>query len=252
MVSAESIPKRLRAALGDDDFIQSGIVQVAATWRAPDGALRVIRIAEGAPPSETDHFLLRAARMRSDAIVTTGKILRDEPTLTHDEVDPELLAWRRNELGRVLPPLTTLLSSGLDIDFRHPLLGRVPPPLLTLPVENAEAATTEAAAAGRNVEIIAREHPGLRDTLSVLAGRGCRLALVETGPSTASELYEGVPAVDELWLSVFEEPELPTPYVGEAFATESRLHEVFDCTSRPCSRSEASGRWSFQRFWRSA
>ena len=251
MASAESIPRRLRAVLGDEGSIQSGIVHVAATWRAPDGALRVIRLSEGAPTSETDHFLLRAARMRSDAIVTTGKILRDEPSLTHDEFDPEFLAWRRNELGRVLPPLTTLLSSGLEIDFGHPLLGRVPPPLLTLPNENVSAARTKAATAGRNVEVIAREHPGLRDTLAVLAARGCRLLLVEAGPSTTSELYAGVPAVDELWLSVFEEPELPTPYVGEAFATESRLSEVFDCTSRPCSRSEASGRWSFRRFWRS-
>ena len=33
--------------------------------------------------------------------------------------DPELLAWRREDQGRPLPTLTTILTSGLDLDFDH-------------------------------------------------------------------------------------------------------------------------------------
>lgn len=252
MATGESVENRIRALYGDEPLERAHVVHVVATWRAPDASLRVIRIGLGSPHSTTDQFILRSARMRADAIVTTGKILRDEPDLDHDEFDPELLAWRREDQGRPLPTLTTILTSGLDLDFDHPLLGRVPPPLLVVPSENQTSVESRARAAGADVEVLGRDAVSLRDTLCLLAERGCESLLVEAGPSTTRDLYEAKPAVDELWLSVFEEPELGDECIGEAFADAAQLRAIFDRTSIPATRTEESGRWSFQRLWRTA
>ena len=250
MATGESVENRIRALYGDEPLERARTVHVVATWRAPDTSLCVIRPGPGAPHSTTDQCALRTARMRADVIITTGKILRDEPELTHDEFDPELLAWRREDQGRPLPTLTTILTSGRDLDFDHPLFCRVPLPLVVVPGENQESVADRARAAGSDVEVLGRDAAGLRDTLHLLTERGFENLLVEAGPSTTRELYEAEPAVDELWLSVFEEPALGGEYVGEAFADAAQLRATFDRTSTPAIRTEESGRWSFQRLWR--
>ena len=60
-----------------------GVLHVAAVWETPDGRYRTLRVGEGAIRSASDAVVLSAARARADAIVTTGRILRDEPELMH-------------------------------------------------------------------------------------------------------------------------------------------------------------------------
>ncbi len=84
----------------------------------------------------------------------------------------------------------------------------------------------------------------------MLRERGARCILVEAGPSTAADLYQAPPVVDELLLSVYEEPELAAEFVGTAFASRDRIEQIFDWKSEPQTRDEASGRWTFQRLRR--
>lgn len=249
---AESVSAKLRELYGEDPARDEGVLHVVAAWQAPDGRLPVLAIGPSSPASPRDAFALRAARMRADAIVTTGRILRDEPDVTHAERDAALLAWRRERVGRAEPPRSVVLTTGAALDARHPLLRADPPPWLA--TGRAHARALRAAAPG--LETIELEPPSLRALLDALARRGARTTLVEAGPSTARALYDAPVAVDELLLSILEEPAADDPRAGgrsaaPALAGELPAPAALDAAlgaPRHASRwREPSGEWRFER-----
>lgn len=213
--------RRIREIYGDDLLAPAGVVHVTSAWSDPDGRLFTLRIGSLTPRSATDFFALELARARADAIVTTGQILRDEPGLTSDLTDPELLAWRRERLEKSVPPLSLVLSRDTGLDRSHPLF-----------------AASEAVV--RNAS--------LRDSLGWLRDeRGITSVAIEAGPSTTRALYEEPVVVDELMLSICRVPSLPAGVRGGELFELAALDRIFGQRSA-CTREEESGTWSFLRF----
>jgi riboflavin biosynthesis pyrimidine reductase len=231
-----------------------GVIHVVAAGRRHDGSLGVIAIGTRSPRSETDRFLLGVARARADAIVTTGRILRAEPDVTHalgasSEETAALAEWRRCIAGKAEPPLSAVLTGGGAVDLSHPLLRTAPRPLIVTGRETARDLASAARAAG--IEVVARDRPGLRDVVAFLrAERSCTTVTVETGPSTARELYQPPLVIDEVMLSIFEEQPLALDFDAGTLPDERRLEALFPAQSPRHTLVEASGRWSFRRFRR--
>lgn len=163
-----------------------------------------MRIEHDTPKSELDFFALNFARARADAIVVTGRILREEPGLRYDLQGPGALpeglaAWRA-AAGLREPPLLVVLTSGRGLDLEHPAFHSWARPLIFTSVDAA------AGLAGGPVDAVGVERPSLRGLLRHLAERGARGVSIEAGPSTAVPLYDAPLGVDELMLSVFRGP----------------------------------------------
>lgn len=247
----DEVERRAVALYGGAVQAQTGVLHVTAVWRSPSGELRTLRITPATPRSETDAFVLALARARADAIVTTGKILRDEPELSHAIEDAGLLAWRRERVGRSEPARSVVLTSGREIDWSHPILRGGARVLLVTSHEGARRLEDGRRAAVADVEVMARQDPGLRDTVLMLRrDLGCATIAVEAGPSTSRQLYRDPALVDELLLSVYEEPDLPAEVCGEASLEPDRIAELFGPPHHEVSRRERSGRWSFRRYLR--
>lgn len=231
-----------------------GVLHVAAVGHDPSGTLHAIAIEPRSPRSATDLFLLNLARARADAIVTTGKILREEPRTTHaiggtaDEA-AALTAWRRERLGKPSAPLSVVLTSGRNLDWRHPLFHQGTP--VAVVTDAAAARALRAGAIPSGIEVVERPSPSLRDAIEVLRGeRGCACVSIEAGPSTTADLYDPPPAIDELMLSLYEERDLPESLRAGRFVDETRLREIFARREAGAPRREESGRWSFRRYLR--
>jgi riboflavin biosynthesis pyrimidine reductase len=242
---AERIEARLRALYGELPS-EVEVLHVVSVWQGPGGELRVLRVGEATPRCDTDAFALSLARARADAIVTTGRILRLEPALTHEllgprELQSDLREWRRLRLGRSEPARSALLTSGRELDLDHPLLRTAARPLiLTGP---GAAARLAAAGASRGIELLGLEPLNLRAGLAALRARGARCISIEAGPETALPLYDAPVAVDELLLSIYEAVELADDAVGPAFLGPARLAELLP----HASRAQRIGAWRFER-----
>lgn len=228
----------------------TGVVHVAAVWQAPPDqqADRYVTMAicDDAPQSAHDAFALAAARARADAIVTTGRILRAEPALSHELRRPALAAWRRERLVKTAPPLLAVLTSGRDLPLDHPALGAAGTPVIY--TDRAGAARL---AAPPRVDVVAVARPDLRGLIAHLrADRGCRTILIEAGPSTATALYEPPVAVDELLLSVFLGQSLPARARARDFVAPARVRACLPGRTTGRDAAEPSGPWRFWRFTR--
>lgn len=248
MKSLEQVEERTRELYGDDLPKASGVLHVAAVWERPDGRLRVIRIGPGCPASETDTFVLRLARMRARAILTTGRILREEPGLSHREADPTFREWRRERAGLGEPPRTVVLTSGREVDLHHRALQTAHHPTIVTRESAAGSLRHAARVAGVAVEIVGRAEPGVRDALAWLRDQQCQPVLIEAGPTTAAALYELPLGVDELLLSVLHAPVMDERWVGPEFPPLTRLESLFEQQSEPVGVNEKNGRWTFRRF----
>lgn len=197
----------------------AGVLHVAAVWERSGGDYETLRVGEGAPRSLSDAVVLSGARARADAIVTTGRILRDEPELVHASIAPpdmtaELAAWR-HAIGLDAPPWVAVLTASGELPLDHPAFAAA---------ERLVFFTGPAGAArlrsmpGRppHAEIVEARLPGAATLVEHLRSvRGARSILVEAGASTARTLYEGAGLIDELWLSVCLAPDLaPDDVVG--------------------------------------
>lgn len=161
-----------------------------------DGDLCPFRVQHpAAPRSRWDRLLLDLSRLRAEAIVITGAILRDEPSLVY-ACDPgwaEAFAETRRALGlRARPLLMILTRVGVPSD--HPALeGAVEPHIL-------EVGT-------------------LAEAISAARARGASSVSIEAGPRTATELYRERGRVDELLFHRFPGP-LPDNSIAGYFARE--------------------------------
>lgn len=245
---AEGCAERARSLYGEGLGAGPAVLQPMAVWNDGTGRLFTIDIGKASPVSETDRFVLGLARARVDAIVTTGRILRDEPGVTHELGDPGLSRWREERLQRPTLPVSVVLTRRADLDFEHPFFGS----------ERVIVVTPEAVArdlarpAPVHVEVVGRRETGLRETLRWLREtRGFESISVEAGPSTSLALYDDPVQVDELMLSVYNAASLPDEARGGAFldvADIDRLFPVGGARRSECSRDEESGPWSFCRF----
>ncbi|MCG8423366.1 MAG: hypothetical protein MJE77_36160 [Proteobacteria bacterium] len=241
------------------------IIHVMAVWQRGDDYI-TLRINQDTPKSDRDFFVLNAARARADAIVTTGRILRDEPDLVHDLDGPGqtgsgLAAWRRDILGKPEPPHVLILTSGRGIpgasdpprpdcsvaDWHPAVRGWARPIIYT-------TETTAAALRGREgdrIRVVGAESPGLRSAIVYLRDQlGCRTISIEAGPSTVRDLYNDPVLVDELLLSVFHGKRVPDSVRGAPFIPSETVAAMFARTAPAFSLTEPSGPWRFHRLVR--
>lgn len=232
---------RIAALYGVPLHHAGGVVHVASVWTEA-GQPRVIRIGPAAPPCATDRFVLDLARARADAIVLTGRILRDEPELAYTfagESAASLSAWRRVLLGKRDPPRIVVLTSGRAIDFTHPTFRTATRPL----VFTSNAARLDPPP---HVELVRVPEPSLHAAIAWLRRDGATTITIEAGPSTALALWDDPVVVDELMLSVYEGSLHPSAR-GLPFLAPFALAARARCVAST-RRDESSGSWRFERW----
>lgn len=227
-----------------------GVIHIVAAVRRPPGRWHVIKIQAGAPHSDSDAFVLNFWRAHYDAILTTGQILRAEPTLSYAQKGPLALGltrYRREVLENPRPTRCAIMTRGLQLSADHPVFQDVPeiePVVLTSPQNVAELRKT----LKDRAEVVGLPALDARAALDFLKRTGARTIGVEAGPSVAGTLYGPRPAIDHLMLSICEAPVEPQivggmlPEDAELFAGMTRMSEV--------TREEESGPWRFQRWQR--
>ena len=185
-----------------------GVSHVTATWEDPkDGSAWVMAIGEETPKSEYDFFMLNLARARADAIIVTGKVLRDEPTLRYTlqgpgELPAALAEWRDVYAGRREPPLLIVLTSGRGLDPSHPALsGEWATPII---YTSNEAELPELSA-----RVVRSSTPSLREAIRWAKSEGAAIVSLEAGPSSVLPLYDEPPAIDELLLGTHHAQSIP-------------------------------------------
>jgi len=240
-------------------------------WKAAKGVLHIAAIAArdraviipgpAAPASETDRFVLSAARARADAIVTTGAILRSEPDLRHDLAqDPAenlaFLEWRGERLGKPDAPLIAVLSASADLPLEHPAI---------LGAAGGFVWTTDAGAVRlrrrvgerlANLDVVQGD-PDLDGvvgaTRRLFTLPGIETVLVEAGPSASAALYAHVQpgqpdeGCDELLLSRYQS-ELAQAAVGPPFISSTAVAERFESSAHEVPVEDSSGEWTIIRY----
>jgi riboflavin biosynthesis pyrimidine reductase len=251
LTDAASVDRAARKLFGSDLDVRPAVSHSFAAWSAgEETALTTIRINEHSPKSDLDFLALHLGRARADAIIITGKILREEPRLSYDlRADPRwgdaLVEWRERRWGLCDPPWLLILTGRGDIDFEHPLFhGWARPIIFT---SDRTAARKLAAAP---CPVVADDAPSLRRAIRHLqVSRECDCVSVEAGPSTARSLYESPMAVKELLLSVYVEASLDERARGAPLVKLSEVREVFRSETSATHRGQGQ-HWSFHRFRR--
>lgn len=241
---AQRFGERIRDLFGNELREPAGVVHVTSAWQAADGALHVLATGPDAPRSRTDRFVLQVSRARADAIVTTGKILRDEPAL-RCRPSPESLPWR-DTLGKSRLPTVLVLTSGHELPLEHPVFEGE-----TVLLTGVEAASRLSHSSFRHPpRIVGHAEPSLRAAIDHLRDElGARSISIEAGPSSAQSLYDEPRRVDELMLSLFQAPELPTRLRVGRLPALAELARLLPAASQPREVEEESGVWSFRRLW---
>lgn len=258
LVSADDVATLAAALFGDDPrgAAPAGhqdvgrVLHVTALYQPPHGDARTLRIGPDSPKSAHDYFALQLARARADAIVVTGKVLRDEPTLGYALTGPAragdaLRAFRRERAGRQEHPWLCVLTSGDGFDDDHPALhSDVRPLILTTDAGRARLAHSRHEVVALPALSVRTAVAWLRDT------RRARCVSIEAGPSTSRALYDEPSLVDELLLSLYLGEAPPPHVIGEPLLPIARVRTLLPRSSAGSDVQEPSGPWRFQRFWR--
>jgi riboflavin biosynthesis pyrimidine reductase len=243
VASADDVLALARTLLGASFVPPRGVVQTCAVDRAD----HVIRIGHAAPKSAHDFFLLHLARASADVIVTTGQILRDEPTLRYDlegegALPAALHAYRAKHATKPPRAKVVVLSRG-DVSLDHPALAGWAEPVIA-----TASATLARDASARGIRVLTHEG----DSASLVrALRAVHATVsVEAGPNASGALYKGASRdVDSLYLSRFH-GELSETARGASFLGRDALEARFRERSKAHEVSEPSGLWSFVRYAR--
>jgi riboflavin biosynthesis pyrimidine reductase len=244
---ASEVERSIRALYGERALATRGVVHVTAVVRTSD-AVRVIRIGEGAPKSDTDFFVLNLCRARADAILTTAENLRREPALRHDlQGGPgaALARFRREVLGKEQPPTCAILTRSGDLPLDHAVWSDWTRKVV---LSTRPLAPHVAERLDESVRLVCLAPLDVRAACAWLEADGASLISIEAGPSTARALYAGEAApgsVDELLLSLYE-GKTPAPLGGALPATMTHGLEL----TAERVHEEPSGRWRFQRWAR--
>lgn len=251
LTDAASVDRAAQALFGSSFETRPAVSQSFVAWRTAEGEpLGTILINEHSPRSDLDFLALHISRARADAIVITGKILRDEPNLSFDlRADPRwgdaLLNWRERRWGLFDPPWLLILTGRGELDFDHPVFhGWARPIIFT----NDRAAARKLAAAP--CPVVADEAPDIRRAIRHLqVARDCECVSIEAGPSTVRALYERPMIIKELLLSVYLEPSLDERAQGAPLISLSEVRALF--RTETCTVHREEGRhWSFHRLRR--
>ena len=251
LTDAASVDRAAQALFGSSFETRPAVSQSFVAWRTAEGEpLDTILINEHSPRSDLDFLALHISRARADAIVITGKILRDEPNLSFDlRADPRwgdaLLNWRERRWGLFDPPWLLILTGRGELDFDHPVFhGWARPIIFT----NDRAAARKLAAAP--CPVVADEAPDIRRAIRHLqVARDCECVSIEAGPSTVRALYERPMVIKELLLSVYLEPSLDERAQGAPLISLSEVRALF--RTETCTVHREEGRhWSFHRLRR--
>jgi len=252
--AVEDCTRRIDELYGDELLDEAGVLHVMAVWRAPTGPLVTLTTGAAMPVSHTDPFALRVARARADAIITTGRNLREEPRLTHALAStraamPALEQWRRRRLGKTEAPLSVVLTGGDGLDLQHPLFRTAARSVVL--TSNAAAARLRSELRGTTVDAVGVEAPSVRAAIDWLRQeRKMTSVLIEAGPSTSSQLYAEPTVVDELMLSMHLSPEIDDEARAPEFLDLERVREVLPVERSTRTITEPSGPWRYMRLTR--
>lgn len=241
-----AIEAQAHAIYGDHPSAPTGVIHIASAVRT-SGRLHVIKIQTGAPQSSTDSFVLHFWRAHYDAILTTGQILRAEPTLSY-ALSGGLTRYREQVLGKSGNVRCAILTHGLQLSAEHPVFQD------TRGIELIVIAPPQSVAELRKVlgdraEVVGLPQLDARAALDFLQRSGSTTIGVEAGPSVAGTLYGVDSRVEHLMLSICE-AELPADGVGGALPEDAVLFAGMRQISESV-REEESGRWRFQH-WQAA
>ncbi len=218
--TSREVTEEIQRLYGDAALLEIPCVfHVVALWQPPGGERRVMHILPDTPRSATDAFVLSLARARAEAIITTGRILREEPHVRFEPFGPRaeaLLTWRREVLGLTHRPRIIVLS-------------RAPLP----PHPGLDAATE-------------RFDADLLTSIKTLQDQGVQRICVEAGPSSAKSLYTpGSPLIQGM-LSTCHAPTLPASVIGPPLVEEATLLACLPGGPPPHTRDEAGIPWVFE------
>jgi riboflavin biosynthesis pyrimidine reductase len=273
---SEAIEERARTLFGEVDWSAAGgVIHVVAIAEAPRV---VLAIGPHWPASATDRFVLGFVRARSDAIVTTGAILRSEPELVHrfsedPGEDEALTVWRFRTFGRSRAPELIVLSRSGELPALHPAIRFASGGFVWTSERGRERLGARLGA----LEVVVADPTGMDDSGTEVARalafarsrRGIETLAVEAGPSTAQMLYprsddrdvegdrggrgnlEGAAGlgVDELILSRFG-GRLDPRAIGPRFIAQEQIDALFSQPLGEVRIEEASGPWRFERYRR--
>ncbi|MBK8593593.1 MAG: dihydrofolate reductase family protein [Sandaracinaceae bacterium] len=246
VADAASVTRLAQQLYGPGFEPREGVLHVTAVAGL---ARRTLRIDEHTPKSLADTFALNLARARADAIVITGKLLRDEPALSYAPGSPgpaaPAMADYRRQLGRDARPWLVVLTRGAGLPLTHPVFhdGH------TRPLIHAPAAAAEALRAVAPCEVLGSDgEASLAGLVAALRARGARTISFEAGPSTTRELYTGdAPLLDELCLSAF----LGTlPHGAQLAEALPALPPALTLAGPERQVHAPSGPWAFARYVR--
>jgi riboflavin biosynthesis pyrimidine reductase len=246
-----SVRAQAYAIYGELSPTPTGVIHTASAVRSTPGQLHVIKIQDAAPKSSTDWFVLNFWRIHCDAILTTGQILRAEPTLSYAQKEPLGLAltyYREEVLGKSGVTRCAILTRGSQLSPEHPVFRDSNLQLLVLaPPE--QVAQLQKVLEDR-AEVVGIEALDARAALDFLKRTGSQTIGVEAGPSVAGTLYGGQrgTTVEHLMLSICEAPVEPRS-VGGALPPDEELFAGLRLVSE-VTRSEESGEWRFQHWQR--
>ena len=251
LTDAASVDRAARRLFGSRLDSRPPVSHSGAVWNDPNSKLlTTLRINGHQPKSDLDFLALHIARARSDAIVVTGKILRDEPALQYDlRADDRwgdaLPTWRQLRWGLWEPPWLLILTASGKLDWSHPVFQCWVRPLI---FTNDRAASR--ALADSPFPVVADEAPDIRRAIRHLqVSRDCQSVSIEAGPSTVLGLYERPVAVNELLLSVYLGRGIDERAKGSPLIELSNLRRRFREETSATHRSPC-GHWSFHRFRR--
>ena len=219
---------------------RAGVVHVTALHASPDGALYNLLVGPDSPKSAYDGFALQLSRARADAILVTGRILRDEPELRYALPEP-LAAWRA---GRTeARPKLLVLTTGEGLELTHPALdGTWADPVIFTGVEAAARLRSHA-----HLTVVGHPQPSAAAAMAWARDEGARTLVVEAGPSTTLELYHAG-LIEQLALSVFRGPLRPEARGARVFANEAEIWQRLGTGTPPVVIDEGGGTWTFQLF----
>ncbi len=181
---AASVDRAARVLFGSALDSRPLVSHSGAVWNDPESELlTTLRIGEYQPKSDLDFLALHIGRARADAIVITGKILRDEPALHYDlRADPRwgdaLVEWRERRWGLWEPPWLLILTGSGQLDFAHPAFHGWARPVIFTSDQTAERKLADSP-----VPVVADAEPDIRKAIHHLhAARDCQCVSIEAGP----------------------------------------------------------------------
>lgn len=254
--TAEDVTAVLRTMYGSDLSGASGVMHVAAVWRTSGHGFVTLRINSETPKSSHDYFVLNVARARADAIITSGRILREELELTHEISGPAgtgvaIASWRSEVARKPAPPTSLVLTSGRHLDLDHPIFhGAGSKVVFTTP---KAAASLREGEIKPGIRIVGRSEVGPREAVEFLRMEcGAETVSIELGPTSAGALYDRPSLVDELLMSILDTPTIPESVVGPPFIDAATLDRVLSTRSSPfrVGETRGSGGWAFVRYAR--